>query len=364
MEEKYMRNYRLAQNHFIDYSTGDPTSTLAKEHGLIGLTRIMSCMEKLGMDHENIDLIALPDFTYTRNKLRWSAGFPYGCVIKFGRELTPFIPLDFRPNCCGVVLAEMDSFDGTPESLQKKYIEVVHSYSEIDKSDLNRRNHFMGFYYCNANKKCYFLIHGSFNFVKDALYYERNEELMAASKTEVIMDEPFSYLIDYHAKEYFDSYIKHEHLTMYYRSLIAKELFPHAEIRFNRTHEGFYDIHTLLLGAYADDHPFVCPIMLAPEVDLPFISITKPINFRGRSELYCAPHGGGYAVYAISGVQRLNNTLYADYLLTYPNNSKMLTDNVLDMPFFYRANTDYFWCNKFNMAQELCRMRPIFNLKI
>lgn len=364
MKVKDLKNYQLAKNHFIDFSTGDPTSILAKEHGLIGLTRVMSCMEKLGLNAEQIDLIALPDFTYTRNMLRWNAGFPYGCVIKFGKDLTPFIPLDFRPNCCGIVLAEMDSFDGTPEMLHKRYLEVINSYSAIDKSDLNRRNHFMGFYYYSANEKNYFLIHGSFNFVKDALYYERNEELINASKTEFIMGEPFSYLIDNHAKEYYSSYLEHERLTMYYRSLIAQELFPHAEIRFNRTHEGFHDIHTLLLGAYADTHPFSCPIMLAPEVDLPFIDVTKSLCLHDGSEMYFAPHGGGYALYAISGARRLSNDSYTDYLLTYPNGLKMLTDNVLDMPFTYRENTVHYWCNKFHMAQELCRMTPIFNLKI
>lgn len=364
MNENYQRNYLCALNHFIDYSTGDPTSVLAKEHGIIGITRIMSCMEKLGMDQDKIDLIALPDFTYTRNKLRWNAGFPYGCIVKFGRDLPPFIPLDFRPNCCGVALAVMDTFEETPDILQKKYYEIVLSHSAIDKSDLNRRNHFMGLYYCSENKKYYFLIHGSFNFVKNALYFERNKELMSVSKTEIIMDEPFSYLIDYHAKEYYEGYLEHEYLTMYYRDLIIKELFPHAKIVFNQTHEGFYDLHTLLLGAYTDNSPFSCPIMLAPERDLPFISITKPIPLKDESILYCAPHGGGYSLYEVSSTQRLNNTLHADYILTYPNNSKMLTDNVLDMPFVYRVNTVHHWCDKFHMAHELCRMTPVFNLKI
>lgn len=364
MEDNYRENYRVARKHFINYSTGDPTSVLAKEHGLIGLTRIISCMEKLGIDREQIDLIALPDFTYTRNKLRWNAGFPYGCIIKFGNDVPPFIPLDFRPNCCGVILTEMDNFDGTPDLLQKRYIEIVHSYSAIDKSDLNRRNHFMGFYFCSDNNKFYFLIHGSFNFVKNALYYERNETLLSISKSKIIMGEPFSYLVDCHAKEYYESYLEHERLTTRYRSLIAKELFPHSEIIFNRTHEGFYDIKTLLLGAYADNQSFSCPIMLAPEMDLPFVNITKSVNSKNVSTLFCAPHGGGYALYGVSNTQRLNNDLFTDYILTYPNNSRMFTDNVLDMPFIYRPNTDYYWCNKFRMGQELCKMTPIFNLKI
>jgi hypothetical protein len=364
MEENYRENYRIAQKHFINYSIGDPTSVLAKEHGLIGLTRIISCMEKLGIDREKIDLIALPDFTYTRNQLRWNAGFPYGCIIKFGNDVPPFIPLDFRPNCCGVILAEIDNYEGTPDMLQKKYIEIVHSYSQIDKSDLNRRNHFMGFYYCSNNNKYYFLIHGSFKFVKDALYYERNKTLSSISKSEQIMGETFSYLIDDSAKDYYENYLEHERLTMYYRNLITRELFPHSKVIFNRTHEGFFDMRTLLLGAYASSQPFSCPIMLAPEVDLPFVNIIKSVDSNNATALFCAPHGGGYALYGVSKTQCLNNDLYSDYILSYPNNSSIFTDNVLDLPFFYRPNTDYYWCTVFQMGHKLCKMTPIFNLKI
>lgn len=364
MNVNYRNNYLLAQNQFIDYSTSDSTAILAKEHGLIGLTRLITCMEILGLDCEQVNLIALPDFTYTRNKLRWSAGFPYGCVIKFGENIPPFIPLDFRPNCCGVVLAELEEFDENPESLQKKYIEIISSYSNIDKSDLNRRNHFMGSYFCEKNNKFYFLIHGSFNFVKEALYYERNETLLSLSKSETIMGEPFTYLIDSNAKHFYESYLEHERLTMYYRNLIIKEMLPQAKIVFNRTHEGFYDMQTLLLGAYAENHPFSCPIMLAPEVDLPFVNVTNPINLQNETKLYLSPHGGGYALYGVCNTQRVDSNLQSDYILTYPNQTKLLTDNVLDMPFCYRTNTSHCWCDRFNMAIEHCKMTPIFNLKI
>ena len=360
MKNNLEKNYRLALQHFTDYSAKDPTSILAKEHGLIGLARIMTCMETLGFDPEFVDLIALPDFTFTRNKLRWGAGFPYGCIIKFGNELPPLIPLDFRPNCCGIVFAKLGSFDESIGALQQKYYQIVNSYSEIDKNDFNRRNHFMGIYFCAATKQYYFLIHGSFTFVKDALYSERNPELLSASESQNIMGEPFSYLIGRKAQEYYQSYLEHERRTIRYRELIVKELFPHADILFHQTHEGFHDIHTLLLGAYANNAPFTCPIMLAPEMDLPILKIIKPI----MGTLYCAPHGGGYALSSISDAQRLTPELSTDYLLTYPNRSKMLTDNVIDMPFFYRTSTGYYWCNEYRMADEVLRVTPIFNLKI
>lgn len=356
--------YKLAIRQFYDYSTGDPTAVLAKEHGLIGLMRIITCMKRVGLDPSHIDFISLPDFTYTRSKLRWNAGFPYGCIIKFHEDDIPFIPVDFRPNCCGVVFAELPEFNDSAIKLQQRYYDIVHSYSDIDAGDFNRRNHFMGIYHSETNNKFYFLLHGSFSFAKKALYSEKNEALALGLQSEIIMDEPFLYLIGSQAKTYYESYQEHESMTVRYRELITKTLFPSAEILFHRTHEGFNGIHTILLGAYANGDPFSCPIMLAPECDLPILHIDTPIQFSDGSALYCSPHGGGYALGEISAVQRVDNNLMGNYILTYPNNSKMLTNNVLDMPFYYRTQTDKFWCGKYHMATELSRLKPILNLKV
>ena len=79
-----IKYYNESIKHFIDLSTKDATANIAKEHGIIGLTRLNICMEKLDLDISNNFFIALPDFTYTRNALRWNAGFPYGCIINIG----------------------------------------------------------------------------------------------------------------------------------------------------------------------------------------------------------------------------------------------------------------------------------------
>ena len=365
MKNSQLENYKMAVKQFYDYSTGDPTAILAKEHGLIGLMRIIMCMKHIGLNSTSVSLIALPDFTYTRSKLRWNAGFPYGCIISFHENEIPFIPVDFRPNCCGVVFAELQEFKDSAVTLQHKYHEIVSSYSAIDSSDFNRRNHFMGIYQCESNKKYYFLLHGSFNFAKNALYSEKNETLANGLQSEMIMDEKFPYLIGSQAQSYYNNYKEYESMTIYYRELITKTLFPDSKILFHRTHEGFDGINTILLGAYADEQPFSCPIMLAPECDLPVIQVNKPIQISNENQtLYCAPHGGGYALGSISEVRRMDNILEGDYELTYPNNLKMLTNNVLDMPFYYRTETDKYWCDRYQFANELLRLKPLINLKV
>lgn len=361
MEENIIY-YNKAIKHFIDLSAGDATASIAKEHGIIGFTRLCICMEKLGLDTSNNYFIALPDFTYTRNTLRWNAGFPYGCIIVLEQSM-PIIPIDFRPNCCGIIFAEVPSQDFDAGEIKRKYYELMHSYNDIDPSDFSRRNHFFGLYHDKIKDTYYFLIHGSFSFVKKKLYSEKNNDLLANICSIDILGTPFHFLKDNGATLYYDEYLYFEKMSMQYRELILKELFPDAQILFHRTHEGFMDIGTILLGAYADKLPFMCPIMLAPEEDLPITDINKPVKISSAKTLYCAPHGGGYALSSVisSETYKGNST---DYIITYTNHSKMVTNNIIDMPFYYRTDSADKWCDQYKKGEIVGRLKPVFNLKI
>ena len=354
--------YNKSIKHFIDLSAKDATASIAKEHGIIGLTRLSICMEKLGLDTSNNYFIALPDFTYTRNALRWNAGFPYGCIISIDQSI-PFIPIDFRPNCCGIIFAEVPNQNFDIGEIKRKYFELMHSYDDIDPSDFNRRNHFFGLYHDEKKDTYYFLIHGSFTFVKKNLYSEKNNDLLSNVCSIDIFGTPFHFLKDDEASLYYDKYLHFEKLSMQYRELILKGLFPDAQILFHHTHEGFMDIGTILLGAYADKFPFKCPIMLSPEEDLPIADINEPVKISSKKTLYCAPHGGGYALSSVINAEKYKED-DNDYLLTYTNNSKMLTNNIIDMPFYYRADSADKWCNQYKKGDIVDKLEPMFNLKI
>lgn len=354
--------YKNSIKHFIDLSAKDATASIAKEHGIVGLTRLSICMEKLGLDTSNNFFIALPDYTYTRNALRWNAGFPYGCIISIEQSI-PFIPIDFRPNCCGIIFSKVPTQDFDIGEIKRKYFELIHSYDDINPSDFNRRNHFFGLYHDEKKDTYYFLIHGSFSFVKKNLYSEKNNDLLSTACSIDILDKPFYYLKDDEASLYYDKYLHFEKMSMQYRELILKELFPNAQILFHRTHEGFMDIGTILLGAYADIFPFKCPIMLAPEEDLPITDINEPVKISSTKTLYCAPHGGGYAISSVINAVKYKES-DNNYLLTYTNNSKMLTNNIIDMPFYYRTDSADRWCNLYKKGEIVDKLKPVFNLKI
>lgn len=359
---KKIESYQHSLINFIDMSSGDATSSIAREHGIMGFTRISICMQQLGLNPQENYFIALPDYTYTRNALRWNAGFPYGCIICIN-QAEPFIPIDFRPNCCGVILAEISETAFDIIKLKNEYYNIIQSYPEIDITDFNRRNHFFGIY-CNSDTgKYYFMIHGSFMFAKKGLYNEMNEDLLSKRNTLNIFGIPFNYLQGYEAEQYYNNYKYYEERSNYYRELIMKSLFPNARILFHRTHEGFMNMGTILLGAYADLNPFNCPIMLAPEENLPYVNINNPVKLGTSYDLYCAPHGGGYALSAVESATKTEK-IGNEFIITYSNNSKMLTNNIIDMPFYYRKDSADKWCNQYNKGKIIDVFNPIFNLKV
>ena len=357
--------YSKAIKCFINYSTNDATASIAREHGLLGLTRLIACLNHLGYSYENVRMIALPDFTYTRNPNRWKAGFPYGCIIYIPEYEVPFIPIDFRPNCCGVVFAEIPTFNEQLDDFRNRYFGIIRKYSKIDYKDLNRRNHFFAIYQNIHNNKYYCLLHCSFKFVKNALYSEHNK-LLDGIKTYKFLSYDFPYLIGKEAKEYYDMYLQLEKETISLRALIIKELFNDAQILFNGTHEGFMGINIFLLGAYANFTEFTYPLMLSPDSNLYIMNVNKEIELCPQKSVYCAPHGGGYTLNSIVSAHILSNDNESDeeYILHYPNNSSFLTNNILDMPFNYRNYMAYDWYSKYSIAQINETLLPIINLKL
>jgi len=124
-------------------------------------------------------------------------------------------------------------------------------------------------------------------------------------------------------------------------------------------HEGFWDKHTLLIGGYVSNTPFKCPMMLAPQVGLPIFSVENPIT-QINDSFYCAPHGGGYGLSNVLTAQSIGK----EYLLNLTSGSKIITNNIIDLPFYYRCNVDALWSDKYSMGKVVHELSPIYNFKI
>ncbi len=360
---KRIQFYKKAINNFIDMSTKDATASVSKEHGIIGLTRILIAMEKLGISDGDCRFLALPDFTFTRSPRRWGAGFPYGCIIRTSgsNEKIPFIPLDFHPNCCGVTLAKIPYFDEDINSLQKRFNEIMNSYNELSLDDFKRGNHFIGIYH--HNNEYYVLIHGSLDLVKSNLYAHRSKNVQSYMKTLDILNAPFNFLYGETAEIYFQEYLEYERKTLFYRKAFIMDLFPNAQVIFNKTHEGFYNMNTILLGGYVSSTPFDCPIMLSAGTDLSLVNINNPSNIGGE-KIYCSPHGGGYSLNEVIDAKKTSKEIDSDFILFFNNGSKMLSDNLLSLPYSYRTDTDKYWCDIYNMGSIKKKLKPVLNMKI
>lgn len=107
----------------------------------------------------------------------------------------------------------------------------------------------------------------------------------------------------------------------------------------------------------------MCPIMLSPEEDLPITNINEPVEISPNKILFCAPHGGGYALSSVISSEKCNGSAN-NYIVTYTNKSKMLTNNIIDMPFYYRGDSAYKWCNEYKKGVIVDKLTPVFNLKI
>lgn len=351
--------YSLARERLLDFSSRDATATLSKEQGVLGLTRLLMCLDELEIGNEGLFLIALPDFTFTRNLNRWNVGIPNGCIITLGKTSPTFIPIDFRPNCCGVVIVKLQEEVKDYDYYVKRYYEFLDSNKFMDKDDFNRRNHFIGLYHEKTENAFYGLVHGSFEYIKYSMYNEHSNQLKKRTAKKNILGNEFVYLLGDAADEYYDDYLKLEKQSIEYREKIAEKVFGTGDVTFHMLHEGFFNKHTLLIGGYVSDTPFKCPMMLAPEVGMPMFSVENPVTQINNS-FYCAPHGGGYGLSNVITAKAIGK----EYLLNLSNGSKIITNNIIDLPFYYRYNVDKLWSDKYNIGKVDHELLPIYNFKI
>ena len=82
--------YTKATKSFINYSSNDATAIIAREHALLGLSRLIACLNYLGSPCEDVRMIALPDFTYTRNPNRWTGRMRESILI-LSKLLIPMV---------------------------------------------------------------------------------------------------------------------------------------------------------------------------------------------------------------------------------------------------------------------------------
>lgn len=359
--------YKLAQSSIVDYTDNDVTACVMKEYALKSMYSILSCLNSMNMLRDKSRLIALPDFTFSRNDNRFRAGFPYGSIIYLDTGSIPFILPEFRPNCCGIAMVKLYDVETDVATISTKIQNINQINATFSGDDLRRGNHFIGIYHDVKNDSHYAIIHGSFSFVKSGLnnvpglYLDKTQYWNNRLRYYNIANSRLPYLLGDDAVEYYDSYVEHEKNTKRLRAQAAEFLFENCNLVFNETHEGFFNINTIVLGAYISNSPFKAPIMLSAESGLPIVEVLNPLSDLPMN-LYVCPHGGGYALRHIANgsYNEEENT----YRFKYISGTVMIANDLRQLIFDYRQNTDFIWAEKYGFGKIECRLSTKYNFKL
>lgn len=358
-------NYYI-ESHDINFSSNDEAAQIARFNAFDGLSTIFSCMDALGILGADSKFIELPDFTYSKNVERWNAGFSNGCIIYLDTNKTSFIPIGFRPNSCGVTFAKIKGWDGDEEKFLKKFKKILNSIPNANKNDFGRKNHFVGIY--KNNNEYYIILHGSFSKIKTGinglpgLYFDKDSYWNNNLKKYSYKNRELVYLISEAADEFYECYKKYEVLSTKLRKQIVNELFEENEVIFEGTHQGFYDINTILLGGYISKNPLVCPIMVSPNLPLYEVENTEKTVFINNQKYFFLPHGAGYKL--IPGCSAKNTNIKNAFLLHYNNDAKVLTESIDLLPYEYRHNIIDLCCSKHELGYVKRIFSPVLNVKV
>jgi len=357
--------YALATRSIHDYTNRDATSIILKEYALMGMCDILSSLDEMDLLGKHTSMFLLPDFTFSRNDLRYKAGFPYGTIIHIDSKNTPYVPLGFRPNCCGITFVKLNSFDETV--IEQKLSNVKKEFRDLYSDDLNRGSHFVGIYADDVSGEKYGLLHGSFNSVKSGvndipgLYLDKTNYWDPSIRYYSRQGAKFPYLLGDVALEYYQAYIKHELFTKTMRHTLSKFIFNDSKMIFNETHEGFYDVNTIVLGSYVGRTLFSNPVMLNPNTNLAIVQTEKTIQI-GTIPLFVCPHGGGYMINDVVGGSYLSNDAY--YKVKYPNNAVMKVDDIRKLIYGYRTDVAKVWTEALGFGKIIKELRPVINYKL
>ncbi|MES9901314.1 MAG: hypothetical protein ABW168_01370 [Sedimenticola sp.] len=364
--------YELAIKRILDLSTKDATSAIARENAALGLKRIIWAYNLVGNKNPDVSLVALPDFTITRNALRWQAGFSYGCVLQLDSGVDPLIPVNFRPNACGVALAKIGEESENYDTIIQRFRKTIEKHDAISSDDFNRRNHFLAL--LRNDDAYYVLLHGSFGFIKKdtrygpGLYSEQTDFWKEKYRRLGPPGQEDYFLVGEDAEKYHETYLQHESLTMEIREKVILDVFPEAEFVFHSTHEGFAGINTLLLGAYVERTPFEFPLMVAPDKNIPMITNNKSLreltNDQWSIDLYAAPHGAGYAIDDVATATTSACGLDDTYELQYENGATMYCRGIQNTMLSYRKETEEFWCERIGAGNKTFDMSPLMFAKV
>jgi len=373
MTEKAADLLERAKAHCFFLGLEDSGALLCKANSIYSIAAIHFLQEKIGLKPD-ATFITTPDMTITRNSERWRSGFGYGGKITWGSGEDQFIVLNSKPNACGMLVGGLEKIPDSVELLKKMHnLEAEENILQGIRVewDFYKSNHFIDLFQVipAAGEKGVFppyafMLHGSAgelngdNPLGFGIYFDKSPLLAKMVERMETLFGCFSFLTGKAAEQYYQRYKEVEEYAKQKRLLAAQKLFGDFTLICNHTHQGLININEISLGCnYVTDYNQLFPVALRD--DLPaFLVRGKPsltpdiIEVAGFTRRARAlgiyerllkanvfPHGGGYLLPGILGVNRVVEVGQSRYfeMDMVNDRGKIMVSDLKELPFDYRG---------------------------
>lgn len=393
-----------ASEHIFSTGLGDGSSLLARENMKWGLAKLHWIQETFGLP-PNATFISTPDESVTRNVHRWEAGISYGGKLSWGPGNEPIIPLNSKPNACGLLLGGLDVLPKADDVVARLY-EFEHKDSYIEnvrvRWDFNVGNHFIDVFELRPSPnfrghlpKYAVIIHAGCPELKGdnstrygfGLYWHKSQQLLNMAE-EIKTPFGFSYVLtDENARRYYDFVRFALRYAAERRRLIYQDVFggKRSKMICNKTHQALLNMNEHILGCQEiKSERELLPISI--RADMPSWLVHGHRNFTPQQiealgwkdralrhgvmgrlrRTNLLPHGGGYLFQDTLRVERVIESGGKRFFVIdlVDGIGKKIVLNVTELEFGYRSGEVMQRVEELGMAKVVAEMLPLYTIKI
>ncbi len=388
-----------ATEHIFSTGLDDSGARLGLVNMRYGLAKIHLAQEALGLTPD-ATFIAAPDLTVTRNLNRWRSGFGYGGRLTWGNGQQEWLPLDLKPNVCGMLVGGLNRLPERDALLRQVRTLQAENLS-IDgmplRWDFGKSNHFINVFRVtpldDSSLLPYaFVMHAAGSELRgettwgDGLYWDRSEALQRKADILETLFGPLRLLTGQDARDYYVFCQRADTFAKKRRLLVARRLFDDITPYNNEAHQGLVSLNDMVLGSYLMREKGKAVFPLTLQASLPAYLVRGRPNLSDavierlelgerarRLGLYdrlrsanVIPHGGGYTfphLREVLSVIEMGQERYFE-LSMGADGSRQIVSDVRDMPYAYRGMEVVERVVELGLGDLIARLDPVYVLKI
>lgn len=250
--EEFHERIKHAEKYLFNLGMQDTAGRIGEINAIWFIAKMHYIQEKLGYEPKAM-VIGSPDFTFQKSVDKFQASVPEGAKVIWGGNSYNFIPVEIRPDFCGMLVGGAD--DSSYDNILDKLYEMKRKRYEIDSVEIQLRNfspgsHFLNVYEIKNHEELNLpervaILHTSSNEMHKPLVKfarENGEEIKTPFGNSLI-------LRDEDAVEY-EKYCRNASLfSKEKRKLLYEEIFNNDEIISNCNHYELLGLDEAIIGS-------------------------------------------------------------------------------------------------------------------